>query len=91
MIQASVQHRLGVEAARQRLAELFARKQIACDWSPDGAAGEIEKSLPLVGPIRARFVIGDATIEVEVLQAPAFPSPATIQRTIVDELSRVLA
>lgn len=91
MISASIQHGLGVDGARARLQRLFETKQIACEWAADGLSGVVSKQLPLVGVAQARVTLGASSVEVEVLKAPAFPSPATIQRTIVDELSRVLA
>lgn len=91
MITTRVEHRLGFEGARQRLLALFERKQIQCAWESDGRVGVVEKTLPLVGVARAKVTVHEDAIEVELLQAPAFPSPATIQRTIVDELSRLLA
>ncbi len=86
-----VNHQLGLDGARQRLLALFERKQIECAWESDGLVGVVEKTLPLVGVAKARVTLSESVIEVELLQAPAFPSPATIQRTIVEELSRVLA
>lgn len=91
MITASVNHRLGLEGARQRLLELFERKQIECAWEADGLVGVVQKALPLVGVAKARVTVREESVDVELLQAPAFPSPATIQRAMVDELSRVLA
>lgn len=90
MITARIQHQLGPAGARAKLEQLFERKQIQCEWEADGRAGVIAKTLPLVGQAKARVVLSDDAVEVEVLQAPAFPSAATIQRLIVDELTRAL-
>lgn len=91
MITARIQHQLGAAGARARLAELFERKQIECVWEADGRSGVLAKTLPLVGLAKARIVVSEDAVEVEVLQAPSFPSAATIQRLIVDELTRALA
>ena len=91
MSRVSVNHQLGLEGARQRLMALFERKQIECAWESDGLVAVVHKALPLVGVAKARVTVRQATVEVELLQAPAFPSTATIERAIVDELSRVLA
>ena len=88
---ARVEHALGAQAARERLAAFFERKQIACEWSADGRSGVVSKSLPFVGEAVARVDIGDDAVSVEVTKAPPFPSADTIRRMIVDELSKVLA
>lgn len=91
MITARIQHQLGAAGARTRLEQFFELKQIESTWEADGRSCVIAKALPLVGLAKARVELSDDAVAVEVLQAPAFPSAATIQRLIVDELTRALA
>jgi hypothetical protein len=91
MIRTRVAHTHGVEGARERLQAFFVRKQIDCTWESDGRSALVSKALPFVGEAQARVAIGADAVEVELLKAPPFPSEETIQRLIVEDLSRVLA
>ncbi len=91
MIRARVPHPHGVDGARERLKELFERKQIGCAWDADGRGALVSKALPFVGEAQARVVFLADAVEVEMVKAPPFPSADTIQRLIVEELARALA
>jgi hypothetical protein len=91
MIRARIPHPHGADGARERLKVFFERKQIACTWDADGRGALVSKALPFVGEAQARVVFAADAVEVEMVQAPPFPSADTIQRLIVEELSRVLA
>jgi hypothetical protein len=85
-----VAHRLGREGARERLQALAARHGIAVE-SADGFRGTLQKSLPLVGAVRAEFEVLDQALVVRIVQAPAFPSIETIRRKVSEELGKIVS
>lgn len=90
MTKIRVEHALGREAARQRFESLTRKHGIAVQSSDGGASGSLEKPVPFMGAVRARFVVLEEAIELDIVQAPAFLSPETIQRMVGDELRRAL-
>lgn len=91
MISARIPHALGAAVARQKLDGFFQSKQMACAWNSDAHVAIVSKSLPFVGEAEAEVKVHDDSVEVHVTKAPAFPPADTIQRLIVDELTRVFA
>ena len=90
MIDIRVEHRLGLDGAVARFAQLAAQKGIALTSSDGGHSGSLEKQLPFVGAVKGRFRVTEASIEIGVDQAPPFPGPETIRRLVGEELAKAL-
>ena len=84
-----IPHRLGREAARERIARLAERHGVALE-SGDGYRGTLQKPLPLLGLAKAQFEIEETELVVRIVQAPPFPSLDTIRRRVAEELGKVL-
>jgi len=91
MITVRIPHPLGLEGSRQRLDQLFKAKQLSCAWNAAGDVAILSKTLPFVGEAEAEVKLHEDAVEVVVTKAPAFPAADTVQRLIVDELTRALA
>jgi hypothetical protein len=84
-----IEHELGRDGARERIAGLAKKHSVQLETA-DGLQGHLSKTLPFVGRVRARFAIEERLLEVEILEAPAFPSAETLRRMVEDELKRAL-
>lgn len=83
-IQFSFAHSLGLDEARRRLFEQAKQQEIEVSLDPaDPNRGEVVAQSP-VGKVRARFVLGEREIEVEVVSKPTFV-PASMVKSKLEE------
>lgn len=83
-------HGLGAAEARRRLVAKAAEHGVDVAFDPGSeTAGEVRASSPL-GPVAARFRIGEATIDVDVVQKPMLVSAGMVRAALKDGLDRVL-
>ncbi len=86
----SYAHDLGAEEARRRLVEEAARQGVEVLF--DGAdphAGLVTASSPL-GKAKARFVIRETALDIEVVQKPAFVPEGLVRRALEEGLEKLL-
>ena len=83
-------HGLGSAEARRRLLEKAAEHGVEVAFDPGSEeAGEVRAASPL-GPVAARFRIGEATIDVEVIKKPMMVSAGMVRAALQQGLDRVL-
>jgi len=83
-------HGLGAAEARRRLLAKAAEHgvEVAFDAGSEDR-GEVRAASPL-GKVIARFVIGEAAIDVEVVKKPTFVSGGMVRSALEDGLSKIL-
>ncbi len=83
-------HGLGAAEARRRLLEKASEHGVDVTFDPGSEeAGEVRAASPL-GVVIARFRIGEAAIDVDVLKKPMMVSAAMVRAALKQGLDRVL-
>lgn len=85
-----IEHALEPREVQRRLAQLASEQGIALSPGDDGLSGELQKSVMLIGAVRARYRIAAAHLHVEVTKRPAALPEGTLRRMLEDELTRAL-
>ncbi|MDF1797825.1 MAG: hypothetical protein P1V81_01505 [Planctomycetota bacterium] len=83
-------HGLGAAEARRRLLSKAAEHGVEVAFDPGSKErGEVRAASPL-GKVVARFAIGDAALDVEVVKKPAFVSGGMVRSALQEGLSKIL-
>jgi len=84
-------HALAPAEAARRLAEAARELDVTLTPEADGLGGELERSAPLIGSVRARYRVLEAEVEIEVTRRPGLLPEGTLRRMLEEELGRRLA
>lgn len=91
-IRFDVPHKIGAEEARKRLYGQAEGRGVTVEPDAtrpsDPMAGEVEHGTP-VGNVRVRFLIQEASIDVEVVKKPTF-APAALMKSEMEKRLRDL-
>ena len=83
-----IEHQCGAEEARRRLEGLA--QQHGIELQSDGpGSGRLAHKTPM-GAVKARYVIGEDAVEVEIEKKPAFLPAQLVKRSVEDGLREIL-
>ncbi len=86
-----VTHRLGIQAARERLEQLARKHDVRLGVEPDGCSGTLEKRVGFLGTVRARYRVGETRVEFELVEVPALVPVQSARRLLEEELARAFS
>lgn len=86
-----VPHALSAPELARRLLAAAQTHDIDVKPAADGRSGVIAKDAGFLGKVRASYAIEPDALVVQVSEAPAFLSEASLRRMLEDELGKLVA